>query len=99
MINLSEAQILAWITPLLWPFLRALALLATVPVFSQRAVPMRVKIGIALNSARMRMNGQISGVIHAIRSASVKVIMARRGRLPCPAQPTAPGMLSSMPRR
>ena len=47
MINLSEAQILAWITPLLWPFLRALALLATVPVFSQRAVPMRVKIGLA----------------------------------------------------
>ena len=47
MINLSEAQILAWISPLLWPFLRALALLATVPVFSQRAVPMRVKIGLA----------------------------------------------------
>lgn len=47
MISLSEAQILAWITPLLWPFLRALALLGTLPVFSQRAVPMRVKIGLA----------------------------------------------------
>ncbi len=47
MINLSEAQVLAWITPLLWPFLRALALLASLPVFSQRAVPMRVKIGLA----------------------------------------------------
>ncbi len=47
MINLSEAQLLAWITPLLWPFIRALALLASLPVFSQRAVPMRVKIGLA----------------------------------------------------
>ena len=47
MLNLSEAQILAWITPLLWPFLRALALLGSLPVFSQRAVPMRVKVGLA----------------------------------------------------
>ena len=47
MVKLSEAQILAWITPLLWPFLRALALLTSLPVFSQRAVPMRVKIGLA----------------------------------------------------
>ncbi len=48
MLTLSEAQILAWITPLLWPFLRALALLSGLPVFSQRAVPMRVKVGLAL---------------------------------------------------
>ena len=47
MVTFSEAQILAWITPLLWPFLRALALLGSLPVFSQRAVPMRVKIGLA----------------------------------------------------
>lgn len=47
MVTFSEAQILAWLTPLLWPFLRALALLGSLPVFSQRAVPMRVKIGLA----------------------------------------------------
>ncbi len=47
MFQLTEAQILAWLSPLLWPFLRALALLASLPVFSQRAVPMRVKIGLA----------------------------------------------------
>lgn len=47
MLTFSEAQILAWITPLLWPFLRTLALLGSLPVFSQRAVPMRVKIGLA----------------------------------------------------
>ena len=48
MISISEAQILGWLSPLLWPFLRTLALLGSLPVFSQRAVPMRVKIGLAL---------------------------------------------------
>lgn len=47
MVTFSETQLLAWLTPLLWPFLRALALLGSLPVFSQRAVPMRVKIGLA----------------------------------------------------
>jgi flagellar biosynthetic protein FliR len=46
-ITFSETQLLAWLTPLFWPFLRALALLGSLPVFSQRAVPMRVKIGLA----------------------------------------------------
>ena len=48
MISLNEGQILAWLTPLLWPFFRTLALLASLPVFGQRAVPMRLKIGFAL---------------------------------------------------
>ena len=48
MISFTETQVLAWLTPLLWPFLRALALFTALPVFSQRAVPMRVKIGLAL---------------------------------------------------
>ncbi len=48
MFSFTEAQILAWLSPLLWPFLRALALLSSLPVFSQRAVPMRVKVGLAL---------------------------------------------------
>ncbi|OYU77720.1 MAG: flagellar biosynthetic protein FliR [Burkholderiales bacterium PBB5] len=39
---------LAWLSPILWPFLRTLALLGSLPVFSQRAVPMRVKVGFAL---------------------------------------------------
>ncbi len=48
MITFTEAQLLAWLTPVFWPFVRALALLAALPVFSQRAVPARVKIGLAL---------------------------------------------------
>ncbi|MBO9681012.1 MAG: flagellar biosynthetic protein FliR [Acidovorax sp.] len=48
MITFSEAQIMAWLSPVLWPFLRVLALFSVAPVFSMRAIPMRVKIGLAL---------------------------------------------------
>lgn len=48
MISFSEAQLLAWISPILWPFVRTLALFAGMPVFSQRQVPARVRIGLAL---------------------------------------------------
>ena len=38
---------MAWVTPILWPFLRTLALFASAPIFSSRSVPMRTKIGLA----------------------------------------------------
>ncbi|MBB3196510.1 flagellar biosynthetic protein FliR [Roseateles terrae] len=48
MLTFSEAQVMAWLNPILWPFIRTLALFAGMPVFSQRAVPQRVKIGLAM---------------------------------------------------
>jgi len=47
MVTVTEAQIAAWLTPLLWPFLRALALFQAMPVLGARTVPMRVRIGLA----------------------------------------------------
>jgi flagellar biosynthesis protein FliR len=47
MISFTEAQVLAWITPLLWPFLRALALLSVLPLLGTRVVPARVRVGLA----------------------------------------------------
>lgn len=47
MITFSEAQIMAWLSPILWPFLRVLALFSVAPVFSMRVIPMRAKIGLA----------------------------------------------------
>ncbi len=38
---------MAWITPLLWPFLRTLSLFTTMPVLSQRSVPLRVRVSLA----------------------------------------------------
>ncbi|MHA7599161.1 flagellar biosynthetic protein FliR [Alicycliphilus sp. T452] len=47
MITFTEAQIMAWLSPVLWPFLRVLALFTSAPVFSMRAIPVRVRIGLA----------------------------------------------------
>lgn len=47
MIGFSESQILAWVTPLLWPFLRTLALFSALPVLGTRTVPMRVRIALS----------------------------------------------------
>ena len=47
MITLGEAQILGWVTPLIWPFLRALALFTAMPVLGTRTVPTRVRIALA----------------------------------------------------
>lgn len=47
MLTFTDTQVLAWITPLLWPFLRVLALFGSLPVFAQRGVPMRVRVALA----------------------------------------------------
>lgn len=47
MLTFTETQVLAWVTPILWPFLRVLALFGTMPVFAQRTVPMRVRVGLS----------------------------------------------------
>ncbi|MDL2339500.1 MAG: flagellar biosynthetic protein FliR [Pseudomonadota bacterium] len=47
MLTFDEAQIWAWVSPLLWPFLRVLALFGTVPVFGQRNVPARVRVALS----------------------------------------------------
>ena len=47
MLTFSEAQILEWISPLLWPFLRVLALIGSMPVLGQRSVPMRLRVALA----------------------------------------------------
>ena len=47
MITFTEAQLVAWISPILWPFLRVLAVFTVAPVFSMRAIPMRLKVGLA----------------------------------------------------
>lgn len=47
MLTFSEAQLTAWLAPLVWPFLRVLALFTSAPLLSMRGVPLRVKVGLA----------------------------------------------------
>jgi flagellar biosynthetic protein FliR len=47
MISVTYAQLNAWMTAFLWPFVRILALVATAPLVGHMSVPTRVKIGLA----------------------------------------------------
>ncbi|GAP38237.1 flagellar biosynthetic protein FliR [Piscinibacter sakaiensis] len=47
MLTFSEAQLLEWVSPVLWPFLRVLALFGAMPVLSQRTVPARLRVALA----------------------------------------------------
>lgn len=47
MVTFTEAQLIAWLSPIVWPFVRVLALFSTLPVLGQRTVPMRVRVALA----------------------------------------------------
>jgi flagellar biosynthetic protein FliR len=48
MLQISSSQLDALITQFIWPFLRILSLFLIAPVFSHRAIPARIKLGLAL---------------------------------------------------
>ncbi len=47
MLTLTEAELTAWLSPLIWPFLRVLAMFTSAPVLSMRTVPVRIKVALA----------------------------------------------------
>lgn len=68
MITFSEAQLVAWLSPILWPFLRVLALFSVAPVFSLRAIPLRAKVGLAFLIALSAQATLVNQPIIAINS-------------------------------
>ncbi len=48
MIGISESQLTEWLSPILWPFFRVLAVFTAAPIFSARSFPVRTRIGLAL---------------------------------------------------
>lgn len=48
MVSISSAYLQAWIIGLIWPLTRVLGVIATVPIFSHNAIPMRIKLGLGL---------------------------------------------------
>lgn len=71
MITFSEAQIMAWLSPILWPFLRVLALFSVAPVFSMRAVPMRAKVGLAFLVALCAQGGLVDQPMISVNGPEV----------------------------
>jgi flagellar biosynthetic protein FliR len=47
-IGISEAQLMEWLSPILWPFFRILAVFTAAPIFSARAFPIRARIALAV---------------------------------------------------
>ncbi len=48
MLSFASAQFDGWVSALLWPLTRILALLATAPVLSSAGVPVRLRLGLGL---------------------------------------------------
>lgn len=48
MFNITGPQLDLWIASVLWPFLRVLAMLSAAPIFDNRAIPRRVRVGLSL---------------------------------------------------
>lgn len=47
MVTFSSAQLEIWVATFLWPFIRVLAMLATAPVFDNRVIQRKVRVGLA----------------------------------------------------
>lgn len=47
MLTLTSTQMESWLAMFIWPFARFAALIMTAPVFSERSIPVRVKIGLS----------------------------------------------------
>jgi len=47
MFSVTYEQLNVWLTAFLWPFVRILALVATAPAFSDKSLPIRVKVGLS----------------------------------------------------
>lgn len=78
MVTFTEAQLLAWVTPLLWPFLRALALLSALPVLGQRVVPARVRIALAFFVALAAQASMPETTTPALDSPAALMLVAQQ---------------------
>ena len=48
MLTFSEAELMAFISPYFWPFLRILAVFSSAPIFSARSIPLRTRVALAM---------------------------------------------------
>ena len=55
MVEINGEQLAIWIATFLWPFIRILAMLATAPVFDNRTVQRRTRVGLAALIAILMM--------------------------------------------
>ncbi|HEY2927261.1 flagellar biosynthetic protein FliR [Piscinibacter sp.] len=78
MLTFTEAQVLAWISPLLWPFVRVLALFGAMPVLAQRAVPMRLRVALAFLIALCAQASLPAMPVVALDSAQALLLLVQQ---------------------
>lgn len=78
MFSVTEAQLLAWITPLAWTFIRILAMFTAMPVFNQRNMPMRVRIALAGLTAYAAQASMPDMPLVALDSAPALMLMLQQ---------------------
>ncbi len=78
MLTFTEAQVLAWVTPLIWPFLRALAMFQALPILGTRTVPLRVRIGLAAFIAYAAQASLPASPVVALDSPAALLMVAQQ---------------------
>jgi flagellar biosynthetic protein FliR len=77
-LTFTDAQVLAWVSPLLWPFLRVLALFGAMPVLAQRSVPMRLRVALAFLIALCAQGSLPEMPLVALDSATAFLIVVQQ---------------------
>ena len=78
MLTFTEAQVWGWLSPLLWPFLRVLALFSAMPVFAQRQVPARVRVALSLLIALCAQPSLPAMPVVALDSAAALLLVVQQ---------------------
>lgn len=78
MLTFTDADVLAWVSPLLWPFLRVLALFGAMPVLGQRGVPMRLRVALAFLIAFAAQPALPSMPVVALDSAAAVLLVVQQ---------------------
>ncbi|MDT8992914.1 flagellar biosynthetic protein FliR [Curvibacter sp. APW13] len=78
MIGFDEGQLVQWLSPLLWPFLRILAVFSVAPMFSSRAFPMRAKVAFAFLIALAAQAGLPPGMAISVNDPRATGVAAQQ---------------------
>lgn len=77
MISFTEAQLSAWYGALFWPLVRVLALFSVAPVLSHRAIPVRIKVALAVGVALVLLPNVPAPPLTDVLSASGLALLAQ----------------------
>lgn len=80
LITFTETQLTTWLSPLLWPFLRTLAVFSSAPLLSSRAFPVRARVALSFFvalAAQPSLEGQT--VISITSSSAIGAVLQQVG--------------------